>query len=77
MIGLFSLLTKLKKLAQLLATNQNTMAEQAKSFVQEKVASAVTQNPSLDQNTQQQIAQQATAEFQKETMKKIINEIQQ
>lgn len=65
-----------KQLAKLVNDNHDTIAEQAKNFVQEKLASAMMQNPSLDQSSQQQITQQATAEFQKETMEKLVHEIQ-
>ncbi|MBO1306343.1 DUF4811 domain-containing protein [Enterococcus sp. 669A] len=66
-----------KKLAKLAADNQSAMAEQAKAFVQEKVGQAMTQNPSLDQAAQQQIAKQATADYQKEAMTKLIAEVTQ
>ncbi|MGM0214268.1 DUF4811 domain-containing protein [Enterococcus sp. AZ109] len=64
-----------KKLAKLAAENQAALAEQAKAFVQEKVAQAMMQNPSLDQAAQQQIAQQATNDFQKYAMANIVAEV--
>lgn len=63
-----------KKLAELVQENKTTMQTDAKSFVQEKVKAAMMQNPSMDQTAQQNVIQQATAEYQQQAMKKLIAE---
>ncbi|GCF92379.1 DUF4811 domain-containing protein [Enterococcus florum] len=64
-----------KQLVQKTAENKNQLAESEKTFAQEKLKDAMSHNPSLTLNEQQTILQHATAEFQKESMKKVIEEI--
>lgn len=68
--------TQAKKLAKLAQENKNTMQNDAKLFVQEKVKTAMMQNPTMDQTTQQKIIQEATSEYQHQVMAKLIAKIE-
>jgi hypothetical protein len=67
--------TQAKKLAKLAQENKNTMQNDAKLFVQEKVKTAMMQNPTMDQTTQQKIIQEATSEYQHQAMARLIAKI--
>lgn len=64
-----------KELAKLVTKNKTSMQNDAKKFVQEKIEAAMIQNPSMDQATQQKIIQQATKEYQQQSMAKLIAEV--
>ncbi|MFR3686764.1 MAG: DUF4811 domain-containing protein, partial [Enterococcus sp.] len=64
-----------KKLAKLVQDNKATMQSEAKTFVQNKVKAAMMQNPTMDQAAQQKIIQQATIEYQKLALAKIVAEV--
>ncbi|OJG41442.1 hypothetical protein RV02_GL001029 [Enterococcus gilvus] len=68
--------TQAKKLAKLAQENKSTMQNDAKLFVQEKVKTAMMQNPTMDQTTQQKIIQEATSEYQHQAMAKLIAKIE-
>lgn len=68
--------TQAKKLAKLAQENKSTMQNDAKLFVQEKVKTAMMQNPTMDQTTQQKIIQEATSEYQHQVMAKLIAKIE-
>lgn len=51
------------------------MQTEAKSFVQDKVKEALMKNPTLNQSAQQKNIQQATADYQQQTIAKIIAKV--
>ncbi|MDB1725498.1 DUF4811 domain-containing protein, partial [Enterococcus avium] len=64
-----------KKLAEIVQENKTSMQTEAKSFVQDKVKEALMKNPTLNQAAQQKIIQQATADYQQQTIAKIIAKV--
>ncbi|MEQ7032038.1 DUF4811 domain-containing protein [Enterococcus avium] len=64
-----------KKLAEIVQENKTSMQTEAKSFVQDKVKEALMKNPTLNQAAQQKLIQQATADYQQQTIAKIIAKV--
>lgn len=64
-----------KKLAKLVAQNKPQMETEAKAYVTEQVKQAMMKNPTMDDAAKQQVIQQATADFQKQAMAKIVAEV--
>lgn len=63
-----------KKLEKLVSENGSSMQNEAKNYIHKKVEAALVQNPTMDQITQQRIIQDATQEYQKQAIVKLVSE---
>ncbi|MBF8807329.1 MAG: DUF4811 domain-containing protein [Enterococcus lacertideformus] len=62
------------KLAELVKQQQSTMEKEAKSYVQDGLIKAMTENPTMSQEEQAKLSKELAARFQKQTLAKLVEE---
>ncbi len=64
-----------KKLAKLVKENKETIETDAKAFVQEKMGELLKQDPTMDEAAQQAMIKKLSAEYQQESLTKLLAEV--
>lgn len=62
-------------LAKRVEEQKTTMESEAKAYVQENLMQALAENPAMSQEEQQQLTKKLAADFQKQTLAKIVEEV--
>ncbi|WP_165005730.1 DUF4811 domain-containing protein [Enterococcus sp. ZJ1668] len=64
-----------EKLAGLVKEKQSTMESEAKTFVQEGLVKAMTENPKMSQEEQAKLTKDLAADYQKQALAKLVKEV--
>lgn len=65
-----------EKLAEGVKQQQSTMANDAKTYVQEGIVKAMTENPAMSQEEQAKLTKDLAADYQKQALEKLVKEVQ-